>query len=307
MAPAKRKVRLGSLTREYLKGATAGPSLVGPVRQYLLLHPSTRVDTTPTLHPSSISHKDWCPRASYYAFSPAYPTPPAEPLSLVQEDIFALGNDLHARWQTWAWKVGILRGEWLCVSCGSRFNATAPGRCPDCGAPQAALRYAEVPFSAPEYMVEGKADGDIGTALIEIKTVGVGTIRYSAPGIYNRHVHRIKSRRTGKVEEVLNLNGLWRDIHAPFPDHYRQGQLYMHFLGRSPIVYVYDCKFLSVEPKEFVVERSPKSVHSLLDSCLDVRYALEKERPPYRPSWASLDHKTCQGCFFRETCYENEE
>ncbi len=308
MAPVKRRrVPVGPLTKQYLKGSTPGPSLLGPVRQHLLLHPSTRVDKKPTLHPSDISHRDWCPRASYYSYSPKYPTPPVRPLTLTQEDIFGLGNDTHDRWQAWGWEVGILRGQWACVVCGALFSATAPRRCAECGAPKSALKYKEVPFSAPEYLVEGKADGDIGTALLEIKTVGIGTIRYAAPGIYNRHVHRIKSRRTGRVEEVINLKGLWDDVHAPFPDHYRQGQLYMHFLGRSQMVFLYACKFLSVEPKEFLVQRSTKSVQPLLNSCLDVRYALEKERPPYRPAWASPDHQRCQECFFKETCYENED
>lgn len=297
-----KKTKIGPWSQAYLAARSSEPSVVGPVRQYLLLHPDRRVDAKPTLHPSQISKRHWCPRASYFELS-GVPAPAPGPTTLTQSGAFGLGTETHERWQTWAWRAGILRGDWECVGCEARFSAISPGRCPSCDRPAKALRYREVPVSSPEHLIEGHADGDIGEALIEIKTLGLGTVRWEKPDLYRRHLHTIVSRRTGRKETVVNLEALWRDIHVPFPSHFRQGQIYLNVLKRDKMVFLYDCKFLSVEPKEFVVKRSSQAVRDILEGCLDVRYALKVGKAPYRPRWAAKTHSACRSCVYNAHCY----
>lgn len=170
------------------------------------------------------------------------------------------------------------------------------------------IRYAEVPFSNDEYLIQGQADGDVlrspdDWVLIEVKTIGVGTIRYEALSVMMRH-EKSYTREDGKTVKYIDWLELWKDIRRPFPAHLRQGMIYLFCSGREEIVYIYDPKFVTAYPKEFAVKFNKEIIADVLDECTTVRNAIESQRPPKRPIWATTPNETnCKRCPFRKECW----
>ena len=220
------------------------------------------------LHPSEICKPDWCPRASYYTIKNE--TEKQEVHSFNLSNIFDEGHTIHDKWQNRFWKMGILYGKWQCLHCNNKFVAKSPYCCliPTCNSK--ALKYLEVTVDAmAEYLIYGHCDGiimdDIGDAMIEIKSIGIGTLRYEQPELLSKWGD--------------DLQGLWNDIKRPFPSHLRQAHLYADILGVSEIVFIYECKW-NQQVKEFVVKADPKVVASIYDGALDIKYALGGGRVP---------------------------
>lgn len=248
------------------------------------------------LHPSEICKTDWCPRSSYYKFIDPAVEPPIT-FSLL--NVFAEGNSIHDKWQRWLAESGVLIGKWVCNACRHETYGERPNHCECCAARHKEwVSYREVPIFDEEYGVIGHSDGHIkdakGEALIEIKSVGVGTLRFEAPDLFAA-INR----------QTMTLDNAWKSIRYPFITHIRQGQLYMHFTGIHTIVFIYECKW-NQQVKEFTIHYDQAKIDHILKGCLAVQKARESNKPPLRPTWADEDHKTCQKCPYYERCWKRE-
>lgn len=244
------------------------------------------------IYPAEMSHTDRCHRAVHYRLTGIEAQP--QPLSLVTELIFNHGNTSHDWWQNNWWGMGILKGIFHCKACGLFWEDTSPKSCPRCEMQRTFLEYKEVPFRNKRYNMVGRADADLVTdGLVEIKTIGIGTIRHEAPHLIEKHGE--------------NWDAIWKDIKHPFLSHRKQGWLYDFFLERPIIKFIYDPKFVSAAPKEFNVEFKLEYVEDILKECDSINEGVAKRRTPHRPEWAAKDHRTCQRCPFRKTCYGTHE
>jgi CRISPR/Cas system-associated exonuclease Cas4 (RecB family) len=217
------------------------------------------------LHPSEICKKDWCPRQSYYRII-GLPEP-EESFTLQRLNVFAEGHLIHQKWQEWLTKAGV-------------------------------LSQSEVPIFNKEHRIMGHADGIVtdkqGTAVLEIKSVGVGTVRFEDYGLFAPY-----------AKKEITLEQLWASIKHPFDSHVRQLQLYMYCLGIEHGIILYEWK-ATQEAKEFSVEYQPELIAPILASCMSVQSSLDEEIPPSRPLWLSPDHRVCKNCPFKAECWRNE-
>lgn len=253
---------------------------------------NTKRDTK-HLHPSELSKKDWCSRAAVYKITGVESAPESKAFGTL--NVFAEGNTIHEKWQTWLWRAGVLSGDWTCEDCGSRWSATSPNTCPGCLSSR--IRYGEVPIHNDEHRILGHADGTIvdkeGTALIEIKSVGVGTVRFEKPSLFMDY-------SKGEV----SLDEMWKLIKTPFASHVRQGNLYMHCTGIHTIVFIYEWKPTQAV-KEFVLKYNSEIVDPILENCKTVIAHLDANTIPDRPTWAeSPTSNGCKYCPYKKGCWE---
>jgi len=84
------------------------------------------------LHPSELCKTNWCPRSSWYTMT-GVPKPPEE-FRFQTLNIFAEGNAIHNKYQSWLADAGVLCGDWIC-SCGNRLEnkGTHELHCFTCG------------------------------------------------------------------------------------------------------------------------------------------------------------------------------
>jgi len=306
MKAKPRTLNSGSL-RTILETAKHDTRLLGEIQQHLLSRDDEPRDQK-FLHPSEIAKTDWCPRQSYYRIA-GFPERKNSERSYVLENIFAEGHEVHAKYQGYIHQMGKLRGRWECLGCGSRWSATSPPECPACHC--TALKYREVNLHNDEYLITGHADGDYAEGnedvaddpLIEIKTIGIGTLRFENPGLLANHTHRIQMGEDEKT--FIDYDAIWRDIKRPFPSHIRQAMIYLFLKGRKTMIFIYECKW-NQRTKEFVIRFRPEVIEDLLDTCLDVKHALKIQKTPSRPTWADVECKTCTTCPFQQTCWNLE-
>lgn len=260
--------------------------------------PSNR--STTVLHPSEIVKSDWCVRASYYALQGR--TVPKGVTNLRRENVFAVGRSTHKNWQDRFSYMGNLFGKWSCQSCGFVWWDTSPRTCPQCAVDRRLIRYDEVTLvSNPEHGITGHADGwvrGIGDdCLIEIKSIGAGTVRMESPAMF--------AKADGDLDQM------WMDINRPFKSHILQGSIYLEiahqmaqrgfFDGVSPqeIVFIYELK-ANQAIKEFVVRRDHGLVADILDKAGQVVRAVGQGVPPP----CNLDMRSgCKQC----RAYEEDE
>lgn len=283
--------------QEFKKGLTSRDKVIPIVQTHLANQRLNSTRDTDHLHPSEISKKDWCPRSSWYKIM-GYEGAD-EKFSFQRLNVFAEGHAIHAKWQGWLRDAGVLAGTWECNSdvCGNRFTGVSPKQCPSCGTPRP--NYREVPISNERYHILGHADGIVDTGkegehpfLIEIKSLGVGTIRFENYDLFKEC--------EGKPDEM------WKRIRQPFPSHVRQAMLYMYCTGISTMVFIYEWK-ATQEVKEFTVRFQQELVDPILASCEVVVRALDSSIPPMRPAWVTdSSHNTCKYCPYKGTCWKED-
>jgi hypothetical protein len=251
--------------------------LMGAIERHLLAKPfdNRRMDI---IHPSDIIKPEWCALAQYHALLGNYKETREKP-SLRLASIFAEGHTIHAKWQTWLQEMGVLYGIWDCTGCGrtdtmelaSELNFNDP-----CGT----WSYHEVPLTSAKHKIGGHSDGWVRGLgedfLIEIKSIGAGTLRFEAPALL--------------AQADNDLEKAWRSIRAPFRTHQLQGQVYLHLchlmveeglLESAPkeIVFIYELKS-NQDYKEFTVKYNPEFTADIFDKALDVSWAVDNKRPP---------------------------
>lgn len=237
--------------------------LVGDVERHLLSRaPGNR--RTDVLHPSEIIKKDWCKRASYFLLK-GHPKIQTNP-NLRLQSIFDEGHAIHAKWQNWFHEMGVLHGQFECQSCGEMTWGTSVDTCNGCGNKN--LKYAEVTLSDDSLRIKGHTDGWIkgigDDCLIEIKSIGPGTIRSEAPELFD----------VGQ-----DFMAAWRNIKRPFNSHLRQGQIYLELMKRmghevNEIVFLYELK-ADQDYKEFSVKADFEIVRHIFDGAKSVVRAVK--------------------------------
>lgn len=248
-----------STLKDYLATGKADSRLIGPIDRHLMAKPADTSRRTDVLHPSEIVKSDWCYRASYHLLMGA-PKPP-EVKRLRSEGVFATGHEVHHKYQRWLYEMGALVGEFRCRNCHHVFWDQCPYTCPMCNS--ISLGYAEVPVMSVAHRIQGKADGWVtglgADFLLEIKSIGPGTVRAEQPALLAEH-----------DGDILKA---WKDIKRPFLSHRRQCALYLELLhlerddAPGEMLFLYELK-ATQEIKEFVVRRRPELVSGLLAAAL---------------------------------------
>jgi hypothetical protein len=92
----------------------------------------------------------------------------------------------------------------------------------------------------------------------------------------------------------VDFDGLWKNLRRPFPAHLRQGHLYAGLAGVDEVVFIYEYKPNQAH-KEFVIKASPTCTEPLIEMALDVKWAVENDRP------SALPHGGCKECAPEQT------
>lgn len=231
------------------------------------------------LHPSALSKKGWCHRAAWYVVTSPTPPPP-EKINRVSQSIFDEGHLIHDKWQGYFHGMGNLYGMWRCKVCAHTWWALSPEFCQHLPCRSQLIEYAEVPLEYSPWLIAGHADGwirGIGEdCLIEIKSVGTGTVRYEAPNMFKEY--------DGDLVEI------WKNLKRPFSSHLRQAQLYVRLLHMTrpedaprEIVFLYECK-ANQQAKEFPIRYDEKFTDDIVAGALIVKAAVEAGEPPKCPN-----------------------
>lgn len=249
---------------------------------------------TDHLHPSSLAKNNWCPRENFYKLTDTEESNPGT-LGIRRLNIFEEGNAIHDKWQKWMWLTGCLVGNWRCNRCDHGWMGKSPIVCPECGTHD--IKYMEVPIFNDEHHIIGHADGEWedhrGRALIEIKSVGLGTIRWDAPDLYR-----------GYEEGNLSLDDLWKRIKRPLLPHRRQINLYMYCRKLDQAIVIYEWK-PTQEIKEFHLTLDMDLVQPMLDGAKVVLSALDSGVVPDRPE-GFMKSKQCKFCSYKDKCWEKK-
>lgn len=254
--------------------------VLGPVERWLLAAPKDTSRATDVIHPSAMVKPDWCHRAEYYTLQGAEPAPSKYAASMKQMLVFEEGHRIHARWQGWFGQMGRLYGMWECPKCHITFWGLGPDGCVGEGGCNNIGRmiYREVPVSSPIHGIAGHADGWLmgfgDDLLLEVKSVGEGTIRWEDPQFFRQHDNDFKKA--------------WNALKQPFPIHIAQAQVYMKLLEINPpndrptpqeAVFIYESKVDQLT-KEFVVPKSDFGITPLFDAAERIMRAIDKQEPP---------------------------
>lgn len=270
---------------------------------------------TNIIYPSEMARSDWCPRATYYRMS-GLPEPSSS-TSFTLENVFAEGNSIHSKWQRWLSDTGKLWGDWRCTRCseyvknslkpgpvehgscvGTNFAQLNPlGENADVTDFSHAWLYKEVTLQSTSLPISGHADGGLvkHNALIEIKSVGLGTLRFDAPKLFAQNTYSVAGRK------IVDIEGMWKNLHTPLLPHVKQGNIYLWMAKEmgmpfDRISFLYEFK-ANQQAKEFIVSLSTEIMEPMLDTSADIVYALEHGTPPACP------HGGCAKC----RAYEKEE
>ena len=249
--------------------------VIGSVERWLLSQPKDTSRATDVIHPSAMVKKDWCHRAEYYTLQGAEPAPSKYAVSMKQLLVFEEGHRIHARWQKWFQNMGKLYGQWKCLECGLiewGVSAEMEPHIDGCGP----VVYDEVPVHSSVHGIAGHADGwlkEFGDdLLLEIKSVGEGTIRWEDPQFLREHDNDFKKA--------------WAALKQPFPVHIGQAQVYMKLLELmdpenypKEAVFIYESK-VDQQVKEFVVPKSDFGITPLFEAAERIMTAIDKQQPP---------------------------
>jgi len=252
------------------------------------------------MHPSEMAKSDWCGRHDYYRITDEPKNYKGRSPSFRLENVFDYGNSVHTKYQRWLTEMGVMWGKWYCKECGDTWIGDTPEACPVCKSTK--FKYREVPFVSEDLMIAGHSDGIVSMdgvyKMIEIKTIGIGTLRFDAYSLFDRY-----------QKENLTLDELWWNIKRPFASHIRQGQMYLHLsqmlypeLGVDEIIFIYEWK-PTQDVKEFSVKYNPELISNILKTAEVVVDAVRNPMPPATPEWATKDGKKCGSCEYRNTCW----
>ena len=272
--------------------------LLGDIERHVIREALEKHDRdTDALHPSELSKSFWCRREAYYKLTGVSAEPEDPKFQL--ERIYAEGHAIHDKWQNWLGDMKVLFGRWKCRECHHEWIGTGYV-CTECGTPKP--RYREYPLALPDLLLKGSTDGVTERGLVEIKSIGIGTLRFEAPALHKSYT---KGEKT--LEEI------WREIHRPFPTHVRQGMLYLHMIRNmehpdhpwlgdlDQMIFIYEFK-PNQGTKEFVVKYRPDLIADLLDDIKDVALGVKHGTTPERP-YEDREQTPCKKCGYNEHCW----
>ena len=269
----------GTLKR-FIDVAKKDTRVLGSVERFLLSKPRDESRRTDVLHPSEMASGNWCYRASYFQLLGQAPQANCK-MSMRLLSVFEEGHAIHAKWQRWFQQMNVLYGKWYCTECEEMFWGGS-----DCH--DGPLEYREVPLFYEPLRISGHSDGWIvglgDPLMLEIKSVGVGTLRWEAPELL--------------MDNDNDMDKAWKALKAPFQKHITQVQIYMklaELLGYENVpqeaVLVYECKS-NQEAKEFVVHKSDFGITELFDAAEMICNAVRDRIPPA----CNLSSTECSNC-----------
>lgn len=259
----KEKVRPSGALKAFL-ATDKNTRVLGHVERYLLSRPPSKRSSL-VIHPSEMASASWCHRAQYFWLQGEKPK--HEPIGLRKALIFAQGHSIHKTWQNWFHEMGKLKGKWFCTVCKAEYfglPSDHPGKC------KYNVVYEEVPLKFDPLRIAGHADGwlvDFGNPLLlEIKSIGEGSIRWYAPEIAMNNP---------------DFKSMWEAVKAPFHEHIQQAQIYMKLMelmglpdAPQEALILYESKGLH-EVKEFVIAKSDFGVSELFDNVAQILAAVD--------------------------------
>ena len=273
----------GTLKR-FVDAGKTDTAILGAVERYVIAKPADEDRRTDVLHPSEIAKSDWCHRAAYFELLGHKPGPSKYKKSLTQALVFSEGHRIHRQWQSWLGEMGRLYGVWQCDSCFYQEWGMGHAPCQEKrfgGCTGHLTKYLEVPLEYPKLRISGKADGWIPEPkprLLEIKSVGAGTVRFENPSLFYEHKG--------------DAAAMFKSIKAPFHSHITQTQIYAKLLELinvdrpwslpvpEEIIFIYEFK-ATQEVKEFIVAKSDFGITEIFDGVMLVNAAVDKGVPPY--------------------------
>ena len=270
--------------QKYLDTKKIPTRLIGEVERHLLKKPSEYRSTT-VLHPSEIIKPDWCHRYSYYLLTGGEPK--TEKPSLRLQNIFDEGHAIHDKWQKRFQEMGVLYGKFQCLVCKNIVVDISPRSCPACNTFYL-MQYKEVALTEDALRIAGHTDGWIkglgDDCLIEIKSIGAGTLRFEAPDLL--------------YDADGDVTKAWKNIRRPFRSHLLQGQMYLELAHRmygdeapKEIVFLYELK-ADQDYKEFTVKADYEIVSRIFLAAEKLVDAVEKGIMPD----CNVSPEGCKSC-----------
>jgi CRISPR/Cas system-associated exonuclease Cas4 (RecB family) len=149
------------------------------------------------------------------------------------------------------------------------------------------MEYKEVTLSDDSLRIKGHTDGWIkgigDDTLIEIKSIGIGTIRAEAPSLMQ--------------EANGDLMKAWGNVRRPFGPHVMQGQMYLELMKRmghqiDEIVFLYELK-ADQSYKEFSIKADYELVRHIFEGAEKVVKAVEAGIAPECSNNPGVGCKDC--------------
>ena len=257
--------------KKFLDTKKANTRLIGEIERHLMRRPEGDRSTL-VLHPSEIIKSDFCHRYSYYLLTGGKKKGTKPGLRL--QSIFDEGHAIHHKWQTWFREMDVLFGEWKCMVCKEITEGISIAQCEHCGS--MILEYGEVTLKDEELRIEGHTDGWIrgidDDCLIEIKSIGAGTLRFEAPDIL--------------YDADGDVTKAWKNIRRPFRGHLLQGQMYLELAKRmfgedapNEIVFLYELK-ADQDYKEFTIKADYDVVRRIFTAAEKINEAVSEKKMP---------------------------
>ena len=277
-------VRPSGDLKKFLDAKTRPTRLLGDIERHLQKRPVGDRSTT-VLHPSEMIKKDFCKRGSYFLLSGR--TKVAEKPGLRLQSIFDEGHAIHAKWQRWFQEMGVLHGKFKCDACDHIMWGTSPEACEGCGAPWYKLVYDEVTLVDKDLRIAGHTDGWIkgigNDTLIEIKSIGPGTLRSEALNLF--------------MDADGDFMKAWSNVHRPFSTHIMQGQVYLELMKRmghevNEITFLYELK-ADQSYKEFAVKADFEIVRHVFEKA---QFIVDAVDAGVAPDCNNNPGGTCKQC-----------
>jgi hypothetical protein len=261
--------------QKYLDTKKTDSRLIGDIERHLMRLPESD-RRTDVLHPSEIIKADWCHRYAYYLLNGGKAK--KEKPNLRLQNIFDEGHFIHAKWQKRLADMGVLYGKWNGLT-GWDVSKDVDLDVHD---------YKEVPLVYEPLRIHGHADGwvkGIGEdCLIEIKSIGAGTLRFEAPDLL--------------YDADGDITKAWKNIRRPFRSHLLQGQMYLELAKRqfgdeapNEIVFIYELK-ADQDYREFTVKADYDIVERVFNAAQKVVDAVEVGVMPE----CNVDPNGCKQC-----------
>jgi hypothetical protein len=269
--------------QKYLDTKKTDTRLIGHIERHLMKRiPDDR--STTVLHPSEMIKADFCHRYSAYLLMGGEKKQNNPNLRL--QNIFDEGHFIHAKWQNRIYEMGNLWGDFKCQNCDLTTSGLSPKVCQHCFC--ATLVYDEVKMLDNSLRIAGHTDGWVkglgDDYLIEIKSIGEGTLRFEAPDLLRDADHDLKKA--------------WRNIRRPFRGHLLQGQMYLELARRmfgdeapKEIVFLYELK-MDQDYKEFTVKADYDVVDRIFYKAQQINEAVNAGVLPK----CNVDSSGCKQC-----------
>ncbi|MEK6904078.1 MAG: PD-(D/E)XK nuclease family protein [Nanoarchaeota archaeon] len=116
----------------------------------------------------------------------------------------------------------------------------------------------------------------------------------------------------GRADAIIEIEGekyvvdfksantyTFRSLQAPKPEHIKQVQLYMHYLGIKKGLLFYECKNTQ-DIKEFPVDYDVNIVNEIIQEFYLLKSKIENNIVPDIPAW--IEQWKCERCPFLESC-----